>query len=243
MERGENVAPVISDFKPANFTTDLENSILQFTVSLPKGETVEKGIIEIMHNDQTVQLKEISTFPYTATVSAREVAEALNMSLDEITTESVFYLYVRTVKDGRSTVANTASHKVNVFCAFDTDLTTGNYRLVSTDWEIEGDVKFIADENDPYIVYIEGIQVVEGLTTGTGNTVKLTINPDTYAITGGATVLAKDLSEWGLSSYTNYTYTVANGTYNPCDGVYTVNFTIAVDQGGWGTNKFIFTRK
>lgn len=242
LERGENVVPIISDFKPANFTTDLENSILQFTVSLPKGETVEKGIVEIKHNDQTVQLKEVSSFPATVKVSAIEVAEALKISLDDITTESIFYLYVRTIKDGRATVAATTSHKVNVFCAYDTELTVGNYHLLSTDWEIEGNVKFIADETDPYIVYIEGIQQVEGLTSGTDNKVKLTINPDTYAITGGSTIIANDLAEWGLS-YTNYTYAVASGSYNPCDGLYTVNFSISVDQGGWGTNKFTFTRK
>ncbi|WP_298650007.1 hypothetical protein [uncultured Proteiniphilum sp.] len=241
LERGENVVPIVSNFKPSNFTTDLENSYIEFTVSLPQGETIDKGIVEIKHEDKTVQLQEISTFPATVRISADDAATALGIPLDEITTESVFYLYVRTEKNGRSTVAATTSHKISVFCAYDTDLTSGSYHLVSSDWGIEGNVTFIADENDPYIVYISGIQIVDGLTTGTNNTVKLTINPDTYAITGGKTLFAENLSEWNLP-YTNYSFTVANGFYSPCDGSYTINFTITVDQGSFGTNNFTFTK-
>ncbi len=241
LERGENVVPIISDFKPSNFTTDLENSTLKFTVSLPNGETIDKGIVEIKHNNKTVQLQEISTFPATITINAKDVATALGLSLDQITTESVFYLYVRTEKNGRLTVAKTTSHKVSVFCAYDTDLTTGSYHVVSSDWGVEGNVTLIPDESDPYVVYISGLQAVDGLTAGTDNTVKLTINPDTYLITGGKTLFAKNLSEWGLP-YTNYSYTVASGAYSPCDGKYSVNFSISVDQGSFGTNNFTFTR-
>lgn len=240
-ERGRNVVPVISNFKPSNFTTDLENSYIEFTVSLPEGETVDKGIVEIKYEDKTVKIQDITSFPSKITLAAEDAATALGLSLDEITTESVFYLYVKTEISGRSTVAKTTSHKISVFCAYDTELTTGSYHLVSTDWAVEGDVTFIADETDPYTVYIRGMQEVDGLTTGTDNTVKLTINPETYAITGGKTLFANNLSEWGLP-YTGYSYTVASGSYSPCDGFYSVDFSITVDQGSFGTNNFTFTR-
>jgi len=49
------------------------------------------------------------------------------------------------------------------------------------------------------------------------------------------------LSEWGLPDYTNYGYEALNGTYHPCEGIYEVNFRIAVTQGSFGIFQYIFT--
>lgn len=239
-ERGENVMPVITDINPAIFNEDLANSSIAFTVSLPEGELVDAAAVEITLDDKTVVFETISTFPASITINAVDAINALGVNIDNVTTSSVFFVYVTTEKNGRKTRSKTASLKVPVVCAFDAALAFGSYHEVSGGWQVEGDVTLVADPADPYTIHIQGMQAVEGL-TGNGNEVVISIDPSNFAVTGGATVLADDLSEWELS-YTNYTFELLSGVYNSCDGSYVLVFDIYVDQGGWGSYSFTFTR-
>ncbi|MDR3327725.1 MAG: hypothetical protein LBT04_06340 [Prevotellaceae bacterium] len=137
-----------------------------------------------------------------------------------------------------------ATCKVNVsrLCAFETDLATGDYDVVSEDWAFEGELNLEADPQDPYKIYVNGYPEAEDL-TGNGNRIVLNINPEDFSITGTKVVLAGNLSEWGFPSYTNYYFQVVEGSYSPCDGTYNVIFLIGIDQGTWGNNAFTFTRK
>lgn len=131
-----------------------------------------------------------------------------------------------------------------VACPFTPTLAVGAYKFESpaTDWNVAGEVTLVADPSDPYKIYINGYPEAEGL-TGNGNKITLIIDPVTYAISGPKVVLADNLTEWGLPTYTNYTYEVISGNYSTCDGSYNVVLKIYVDQGGWGNNSFTFTRK
>lgn len=240
-QRGENVMPVISNLDPASFTTDVENSYIYFTVSLPDGESVDAASIEVATDSSSAVLQTIGSFPANITVKVSDAATALGIPLDNIVPGCVFYVYVLTEKNGNTTRSAAAALTINVFCAFLTDLTIGSYHEVCADWYVEGDVTITADASDPYKVYIAGMQSVEGLTNITDNTVALTIDPGTYALSGGTTVFAPDLSEWDLL-YTNYAFTFVSGSYDPCTGIYEVTFSINTDQVGWGEFTFTFTQ-
>lgn len=242
-ERGTNVSPVVSGIKPAVFTTDLD-SYVKFYVSLPDGESVDKGYVEVGVDSTIAEVEEISSFPDSVTLKLSDVATALGLS--SVETGTVFNVYITTEKDGRKTRSLTGSFQVSVVCAFDEALTIGSYAEESTDWGVAGNVTMTADSSDPYTIYISGMQSVEGLTTqGTSTPVTIYIDPDSYAITGGSTIFAPNLSDFGSSyaSYTNYTFTVSSGTYTPCDGMYSIKFKITVDQGSFGTYSFTFSRK
>lgn len=240
-ERGENVMAVISDLSPANFNEDVANSYISFTVSLPDGESVDAATVEVVLDSLTADLQSITSFPATVTVNAADAVAALGVSIDDITTSSVFYVYVTTEVDGRVTRSKTASLTVPVVCAFDENLTAGSYHEYSSGWAVEGDVTLTADENDPYTITISGLQAVDGL-TGNGNDYVITIDPGTFAVTGeGTVIMAADLSEWGYT-YTNYAYTLTSGSYDSCEGTYELEFKITVDQGSFGSYSFTFSR-
>lgn len=238
-ERGENVMAVISAVDPGTFNEDLANSYVAFTVTLPEGEAV-KTAVEITLDDKTAVLQELTSFPAEVEIKAVDAINALGVNIDDVNTSSVFYVYVTTEKNGRKTRSKTASLKVPVVCAFDPALSVGSYHEVSAGWAVEGDVTFVADPTDPYTIHIQGMQAVEGL-TGNGNEVVISINPGNFSISGEPTVLADDLSEWDYP-YTNYTFGIVSGVYNSCDGSYVIVFDIYVDQGGWGSYTFEFTR-
>lgn len=123
---------------------------------------------------------------------------------------------------------------INVPCEFVPDMAVGSYTSVSADWGAAGPITIIADPNDPMIVYVSGLEEMEGLVEDVGP-LKMVINPD-YSVTGGKSVLASDA--WG---YHNIAYE-GGGTYNTCDGSYTLAFAITVDEGSFGTYHFEFTR-
>lgn len=240
-ERGANVTAVISNLKPAIFNEDLANSFISFTVSLPEGEVVDAAEVEVSLGDKSAILTSLATFPATVTIKAIDAINALGVDANTVTTSSVFYISVLTEKNGQKTRSKTSSLKVPVVCAFDPTLAVGSYDVVSADWEVQGDVTLVADANDPYKIRIKGLQAVDGL-TGSGLDVIVDIDPGTFAVTGGTTLMAADLSEWDLA-YTNYSYKLKSGSYNSCEGSFVLNFDIFVDQGAFGTFKFTFTKK
>ena len=241
-DRGDAVVPTMSDPIPAYFTDDIDASYVQFDLSLPPGETVDKAEIEVTRGDSISAILEDITLPVTGLkITAAEVIQALNIK--DYQTGDIYTLYVLTTKDGKTT-RSTASFTIPVNCYFDPSMLTGNFNYNSDDWGISGSVTITADPTNPYIVYInqDGIIQGEGLSNGNGNPIELDVNPNNFKITGPKTIIAPDLSDFGLP-YTNYSYTPITGSYSACDDAYNITFDIAVDQGDFGNNGFTFTRK
>ncbi len=129
----------------------------------------------------------------------------------------------------------------DVVCDFDAALTVGDYIVYSDDWGYpEANVTIEADPSDPYKLFIVGLAEGEGL-PGNGNKVEININPSDFTITGPKTIIAADLSAWGLP-YVDYSYTPNDGVYKSCTGDFEINFAINVSIGGWGPQAYFFTR-
>lgn len=237
--RGMSVMPEISAINPAFFTSDIANSYIAFTVALPEGETVDAAEIQVMYKGKTSVLKPIKSFPANITVPASEVVKSLGISENDVAIGDSFTIYVVTTTNG-VTSRSPAALVVNVTCEFDTNLTTGSYHVVSSDWQVEGDVTVTADQANPFKLNIIGLQEMEGLVNN-GNNLVLTIDPFSFKMSGSKTILAADLLPWKLS-YTNYYYDPIGGLYNSCDGSFTMQVKIGIDQGSYGTFNFKFTR-
>ncbi|MDR1654143.1 MAG: hypothetical protein LBS01_10970 [Prevotellaceae bacterium] len=238
-QRGAGATPVVSELSPGFFTDDFQNSKINFRVSLPEGQTVDASWIEVGFKGKKAKLKDVA-IPSNVTVSATETMSALGLTENDVHLGDAFDVTVITDVDGLVTRSLHAAISVSVACALDPALTVGSYKAESADWAFAGAVTLEADADDPNKIYINGYPQAEGL-SGNGNRIELNINPNTWAVTGPAVVLADDLSEWGLP-YTNYTYEPKGGSYNSCDGSYTVTFAIYVDQGSFSNNVFVFTR-
>ncbi len=240
-ERGVSVAATISNIEPAFYTTDFDNTYIKFDVNLPEGETVEAAELQASFKGKTVTIQPISSFPATIELPARDVMNKLGLSDSDVDVENnnEFIFYVVTTNDGISTRSKSGSVKILVTCEFDPQMVVGNYHVVSSDWEVEGDVTFTADPQNPYKVYVSGIFEMEG---GAPNNYKLELNisPTSFEVTGPRSQLGPN-APWG--AYTNYYYTPTRGIYRSCTGAFEMQFQITVDQGSFGSYNFIFTRK
>lgn len=238
-ERGTYVVPVLSEPSPGYFTDNLEKSYVQFDLSLPEGEKIDKAEIEVTHGDKSAILKEVSIPSTGVKVTATEVLNALKMPVSDYKLGETFNLYILTTKGGVVT-RSVATFPIAVVCYFDPVMLLGSFDFKSDDWGVAGSVTMVADANDPYKIYIEGYPQAEGL-TGNGNRITLNVNPSNFSITGPKVVLADNLAEWDLT-YTNYAYEPVSGKYSACDDAYTVTFAISVAQGSFGNNVFTFKR-
>lgn len=124
---------------------------------------------------------------------------------------------------------------INVPCAYYPANISGSYHSVSADWQSEGDITITVDPANPFIVYVTGIEAMEGLVEDQGP-FKMVIDPNSYNVSAAKQIIASDA--WG---YHNISY-AGSGTLNTCDGTYEMSFNISVDEGGWGSNGFIFTK-
>ena len=132
-------------------------------------------------------------------------------------------------------------------CEFEPSMLVGTFNYYSDpdNWDESGTVTITADPDDPYKVYInqDGIMEAEELSNGNGNPIEINIDPKTYDVSGPKTIIAPDLSDWGMAAYTNYYFTPVAGTYSICDNTYTITFDIGADQTSFGDFVIIFTRK
>lgn len=240
-ERGANVAPVMSDPSPAYFTDNIEESYVQFDLSLSPGETVDKASIEISRGSKSAILKDVTLPVKGLKVTASEVLSALGISTGDYKLGDVFILNVLTTKSG-TTTRSAAAFSIPVVCYFAPFMLTGDFYYESADWDEEGSITIEADPDDPMKLYIYGMMESQGL-TGNGNPIEINVNPNNFSITGPRCIIATNLGEWGLPQYTNHAYQAVSGTYSACDDMYRISFNISVDQGGWGNNVFIFTRE
>ena len=235
--RGVAVVPEITDLNPAVFdSNDMENTFVQFTVKIPDGESVSSGAVQVSYNGQKerVDYTTLNSFPATVKIPLADLATKLGMSLSDVKLGDVFTIEVLTTSNGKTYRSN-ASIDAAVVCAYNPDLVSGSYHAKSADWGSEGDVTITVDPTDQYTVYVSGLEAIEGLNEDQGP-LKMMVNPLDYSVTAVKTVLASDA--WG---YHNLAY-AGSGKLSTCDGTYTMNFAISVDDGDFGTYSFVLTK-
>jgi hypothetical protein len=235
-ERGVAIVPGISGLNPGVFDiNDLENSYVRFTVNLPEGASVAKATLigSYNNNHADVTIAELTTFPATVTITSADAAQKLGIALADIERGDVFDFELLITASGRTT--RSTPLVVPAACVYSTSMSTGSFHSVSTDWNSEGDITITADANDPYKLYVSGLEEMEGLVEDLGPLV-MYVDPVTYAVNVPRKAIASDA--WGMH---NIAYE-GSGTFSTCDGIFTMSFTISVDEGSWGANAFTFTR-
>ncbi len=239
-QRGVAVSPAITKVEPAFFTTDFDNSYIQFDVSLPEGEKVDASELQVNFNDKTATMQQITSYPTTIKLPIRDVMNKLGLTDNDVDVEknNEFNFQVLTSSNGVMTRSKSGTLKAMVTCEFDPAMAVGSYHVVSGSWEVEGDVTFTADPNDPYKIYVSGIYEMEGGTPN-DNLLELNINPTSFEVTGPQSKLGPS-TPWG--KYTNYYYQPVQGIYRSCTGTFEIQFKITVDEGGFGNFDFTFTK-
>ncbi len=241
-QRGANVVPVIEFNSAPVFTTNLNESYVDFTVSLSEGETADGGSIEVLVNgEKPTIVQEITSFPAQVHLTATDIISKMGINADTIETSDVFSFFVLTKKNG-VTSRSIAASNIKIVCAYSPKLTQGNYHVVSESWEAEGDVTLEADPQDKYKINVIGFETIDGV-SGQDDVV-FQIDPASYAISPKAFVISPDLAQdWGddYAGYTDYTYEIVKGEYNSCDGSYALTFKISCALGSFGNYDFVFT--
>ncbi|MCX6329804.1 MAG: hypothetical protein NTZ85_09895 [Bacteroidia bacterium] len=235
-ERGVAVVPGISDLNPGVFDiNDLENAYVQFTVNIPEGVSVTSTTLigSFNNNHADVTITELTSFPAVVTITASDVAQELGIALADIERGDVFDFELLITANGRTT--RSTPLVVPAACVYTTSMSTGSYHVNGGDWGSDGNVTLTADPDDPYKIYVVGLEEIEGLVEDLGPLV-MYVNPVTYAVTVPRKAIASDA--WGMH---NIAYE-GTGTFSTCEGTYTMNFTISVDEGSWPPYSFLFTR-
>lgn len=242
--RGEYVVPIMGAMSPAVFyTTDFSSSYVEFDVSLADGDEVDATLIEVVYNDSlSAVVQQVDELPAKVHIDAESVFSALGVVSTAVKTSDVLNVFVLTTKNDVTTRSLAADRIKFIECPFLADNAQGAYTCVSKDWEVEGNVEIRQVEGEEYTFEVVGFnENVEGL-SDYGTNIILEIDPNTFNISnvGESFVLAPDLAEWDMADYTGYTYTIVSGSYDTCSGTYTVEFSITVDQGSYGSYKFEF---
>lgn len=237
-QRDVGVIPVISDINPGIFDSkDLNKSYVVFKLDKQIGSQTEKVVIEgsYKNNNQRIPLAEINTFPATVKIISGDVIQKLGISAANVVNGDIFTFEMVTTAKGITT-RSPAILRVVVSCAYENSLAVGSYHSVSTDWNSEGDITITSDPNDPYKVYVTGLEEMEGLVEDSGPLV-MNIDPATYSISVPEKIISTDAWGYGSIKY------AGDGVYNSCDGSYVMHFEISLDAtGSLGINTFIFTR-
>jgi hypothetical protein len=236
--RDVGIIPIISDVNPGIFDSkDLKNSYVELTLKLENGKTAEKAVLEGSYNRnfERVKLAEVTSFPATVRIVSGDIIQKLGISEADVINGDVFTLEVVTTANGLTT-RSTAILRVVVSCAYDRTLTFGSYHSTSADWNSDGDITVTADPDDPYKVYVSGLEEMEGLVED-GGPLAMYINPATYVVTVPAKAISSDAWGYGAITYSG------TGVYNSCDGSYEMHFDISLESlGSQGINTFTFTR-
>ena len=236
-DRGVAVIPNVSNVSPAFYTTDYENSFIKFDVSIPEGQSVEDAEVQATFKGKTAVIQKITSFPATLKVSVGDVISKLGLKDSDVDVNDAFVIDVVTTSGGVSTRSAAGALKVFVTCEFEPELSVGSYHVVSTDWEVEGDVTLTADPENPFKISVAGLFEMEGGAPN-DNALILNIDPNSFKVTGVNTKLGPK-APWG--AYTNYYYEPVGGLYKSCDGVFEMQIRITVDEGGFGVFNFVFT--
>ena len=232
--RGEGVVPSLTNLNPAVFdVNDPSNTFIQFDLNLESSAVSEVKIIVSYNGDKSrKEVKSYTSFPQTVKIFMHEAAAALGMQLSDVGAGDAFNFEAITIQGGTS-YRSSASFNAAVVCAYDPDIVSGSYRAVSADWAVDGTVTITVDPQGPYIVYVAGLAVLDGLVEDQGP-LKMIVNPLDFSVVAERTVLASD-----AFGYTNIAY-AGSGLLNTCNGTYEMAFSITVDQGSFG-GPFAFT--
>jgi hypothetical protein len=238
-ERGVALAPSVSTPNPGFFISGSADSYIRFSVDILTEAQPEKTDIVVSHgtNFERVKIAEVTTFPATVSITLGEVLTAIGTDISDVSSGDVIYVEVETTFNGRVT-RSSASLAIPVVCEFDPDLAIGQYRAVAPDWPADGPVTLTADPADPYKIYVSGLAELDGAVEDLGPLV-MHIDPATLKVTAEKTKIASD-----FFGYHNYSFESASqGSFNTCDGKYTMIFKITVDEGSFGNYSFTLTRK
>lgn len=258
--------PYFTKIEPSDQNIDFLNKeafSTKYSIRIGEGEgddLVKSFMVVASYNGSTpVEVTgEISTLPSEIEVTTNNILNSFGITLDDIDKgDQIIFGVNLTMNDGRvlpafsetgdfgyspslrATSRNNIYFTVNVVCAYDVNQVTGNYRALSTDWSVDGNVTITADPNDPFIVYVSGLAELDGLVEDQGP-LKMVVDPNTFEVTAESQVLASDLSPWGRP-WTNFTY-AGTGSLNTCNGTYQMGFDISVSAGGWGVQQFTLTK-
>ncbi|MDY0098229.1 MAG: hypothetical protein RBR81_03435 [Bacteroidales bacterium] len=236
--RGVAVVPAITDVDPGIFDSkDLENSFVEFVITVPEGSRPEKITVTGSYEDnhESIILTEANSFPATVRLYSSDVIQKLGIASENIENGDVFMIELLTTVNEITTRSN-ALLFVPVACAYNPTLAVGSYHAVSSDWGSEGNITLTADPDDPYMIYVSGLEEIEGLVEDLGPLV-MHINPATYNVSVPEKAISSDAWGYGAISYSG------NGVYSSCDGLYTMYFDISLTSlGGLGTYLFTLTR-
>ena len=235
--RGVAVVPAITDINPGIFDSkDLENTYVEFNITVPEGSHPDKITIlgSYMDNFERVLIAETSSFPSTIRVYCSDAAQKLGVSLDQLVNGDLFIFELSTLANNRATLSP-AVLIVPIACAYDVELATGSYHAVS-DWPSEYDVTIAADPGDPFTILVTGLGALDGAVEDNGPFV-LHINPATYSIIAETKTITSDYYGYGAVTYSG------NGVFSSCDGSYTLYIDISVGAyGSQGIYQFSLTR-
>lgn len=235
--RGVAVIPAITDVNPGIFDSkDLQNSYVEFKVVLPEGTDADKVTIAGSYGDRkNVNIAELTSFPATVRLASSDVANKFGINLADISNGDIFTFELLTEANGITTRSNAVLY-VAVACAFNPDLAKGSYHSVSAGWNSSGDITLTSYPDDPYKIYVSGIEEMEGLVEDQGPLV-MNINQITYEVTVPEKVISSEAFGYGSISYSGH------GVYSSCDGSYVMYFDISLSSiGNQGTFRFDFTR-
>lgn len=233
--RGEGVVPEISNLNPAVYdSNDLENTYVQFTLDGVAPAT-EASVVVSLNGDQTrAVVGTYTTFPATVQILLSDAAEKLGMTLAQVELGDIFNFEIVTVIGGK-TYYSSAAFNAPVVCAYNPDFVSGSYHAISEGWASEGDVTITVDPEDDFIVYVAGLEAIEGLDEDQGP-LKMIVDPLDFSVVAVKTVIASDA--WG---YHNIAYE-GTGLLNTCTGTYEMLYTITVDEGSFGSYEFTLTK-
>jgi len=184
---------------------------------------------------QRVDFSTITTFPQTVKISLKEAATKLNIGIDKIVLGDILNVEIWTTTNGK-VYQTSAVFNAGVVCPYFQNQIIGSYHSVSAAWASEGDITITADPTDEFVVYVAGLEAIEGLNEDKGP-LKMVINPLDYSVKAVKTVIASDA--WG---YNNIAYE-GTGKLNTCTGTYEMSFNITVDEGTLASSQgFILTK-
>lgn len=235
--RGVAVVPILSNLNPAVFDSkDLENTFVEFKLDVEQGASLENAIVKLSINGQQerVDFATFTTFPQTVKIPAKAAAEKLGLTVNDVKLGDIVNVEIWTTSNGKTYQTKTGFNAA-VVCAYKSGFVSGSYHAVSKSWGSEGDVTITVDPTDEFIVYVSGLETIEGLVEDKGP-LKMKINKLNYAVTVDKAVIAS--VAW---DYNNIAY-AGSGTLNTCTGTYEMMFTISVDEGGFGNHAFTLTK-
>lgn len=238
---------------------DIAAAAFGFVVDIVQGEVESIDVKAIYDGSASFAPVTIATsiteLPYSQDMTANDLVDLFPEFTDvtDIPLGAEFTVYADlTLKDGTvipgrtedginysPDIVNSPLFTTNVvfavLCPYDVTLTTGSFHAISGSWGSEGDITITADPDDPYILYVVGLEEIEGLVEDL-DPLKMVVDPTTFEVTAIRTAIASDA--WG---YHNIAYE-GPGTLNTCNGTFSMQYKITVDEGTFGTFSFTLTK-